>query len=505
MATTAAAKAMLMRLGLSTEAAEEISRADGQNLSDIADFADLGASEIKTLFSSLKQPGGLTTGGARNYGIAVNMISQINFSAMCFLCGHVTKRQDRTLTAGDILLPRVKKARTMQVMEDNHTDPSVLPVYDVKNWPKTMEMVIQYIEGFRAQDGSRMSYMLRQNLFPPAAADDPTYGTAGSTYGSPDEEIVARHRIVDRSAATDTLEHHEKYGPFTDEYLFDRGKLFDLLTVVFASLPGALTIMKPYKKGRDGRGGWLALWNHYLGPNNVDNMASKAERVLATSVYHGQSSRYGIEQHILVHKGAHATLEGLMDYGYNGIDPRSKVRYLNDSIKTSKLDAPKSQIMSSAELRSDFDGCATLYKDFVAQSSMSDHNPRGERQISALTGNQERGGYIPNAEWQAMSQEERAAEIKAREDRKKAAGGGGGGRKRTKKPDNKGGAKLSKFKKAAATWNKAEFKIAKAAVKDFKAKKDDGSDDDENVPMKEGDGDAHSIRQKSGKSSKKRD
>ena len=104
-----------------------------------------------------------------------------------------------------------------------------------------------------------------------------------------------------------------------------------------------------------------------------------------------------------------------------------------------------------------------------------------------------------------MSQEERAAEIKAREDRKKAAGGGGGGRKRTKKPDNKGGAKLSKFKKAAATWNKAEFKIAKAAVKDFKARKDDGSDDEENVPMKEGDGDAHSIRQKSGKSSKKRD
>jgi hypothetical protein len=94
MAGTAAAKAMLKRLGLSEDAAEEITSATGQNLSEIADFADLGADEIKMLFSSLKQPGGLTTGGARNYGIACNMVSQTNFAAMCFLCKHVTKRQD---------------------------------------------------------------------------------------------------------------------------------------------------------------------------------------------------------------------------------------------------------------------------------------------------------------------------------------------------------------------------------------------------------------------------
>jgi hypothetical protein len=109
MAGTAAAKAMLIRLGLSTDAAEEITSATGQNLSEIADFADLGADEIKIkmLFSSLKQPGGLTVGGARNYGIACNMVSQTNFAAMCFLCKHVTKRQDRPVTQGDIQLTKV--------------------------------------------------------------------------------------------------------------------------------------------------------------------------------------------------------------------------------------------------------------------------------------------------------------------------------------------------------------------------------------------------------------
>ena len=169
-----------------------------------------------------------------------------------------------------------------------------------------------------------------------------------------------------------------------------------------------------------------------------------------------------------------------------------------DSIKTVKLDAPKSQIMSSAELRSDFDGCATLFKDFVAQSNMADH--RNERQISALTGNKVRGGYVPEDEWQAMSKEERAAEIKARDDRKNASGGGGGGKPKqggAKKPGaQKGGGKLSKFKQAAAKWTKAEFKVAKAAVKGMK---EEDSDDEETVPMKEGDGDAHSMRQRLGK------
>ena len=116
-----------------------------------------------------------------------------------------------------------------------------------------MEMLETYIVRFCAQDGSCMNYMTRQNLFPPAAGSDIAYGITGSVYNSPDKEITAWHRIVDQSAAMDSLANHEKSGPFTDEYLCDRGKVFDIITVVFASLPGALTIIKPLKKSHDGR------------------------------------------------------------------------------------------------------------------------------------------------------------------------------------------------------------------------------------------------------------
>ena len=315
MATRTAAKNMLVRLGLSEDAANEITGVDGQNLSEIEDFAELNESKTRILFALLKNPGGVTAAGARNYGITVNMVGQLNFGSMCFYAMHVTKRLDRPLTSGDINRPHTKKAGAMREQEQNHLNPSTVPAYDKKNWPKTMEVLETLIGGYRAQDGSRMNYVVRQTLFPPLAVNDVAYGVPGSTYHSSDEEIIARHRIVNLSAPTTTIAAHEADGPFTDEYLFDRGKVYDIITNMFAGLQAALTIIKPHKKSRDGRGAYLALWNHYLGPNNVDHMAGAAEKVLANSVYKGQSSRYGIEQHIVVHKQAHGILESLTEYG----------------------------------------------------------------------------------------------------------------------------------------------------------------------------------------------
>jgi hypothetical protein len=65
-------------------------------------------------------------------------------------------------------------------------------------------------------------------------------------------------------------------------------------------------------------------------------------------------------------------MEGLIEHGYTGIlDPRSKVRYLLDGIETDKFDSVKTQIMSDATLRSDFDACVTLKQDYIKQTSKS--------------------------------------------------------------------------------------------------------------------------------------
>ena len=58
-----------------------------------------------------------------------------------------------------------------------------------------------------------------------------------------------------------------------------------------------------------------------------------------------------------------------MEYDYTGIDPRSKVRFLLDGIKTDKFDAVKMRIMSDERLCSDIDLCVKLYQDYIRQTS----------------------------------------------------------------------------------------------------------------------------------------
>ena len=68
-----------------------------------------------------------------------------------------------------------------------------------------------------------------------------------------------------------------------------------------------------------------------------------------------------------MHADQHAILEGLVDYGYAGIDERSKVRHLLKGIRTDKLDTVKSTIMANAQYRLDFSACVILFKTFLEQ------------------------------------------------------------------------------------------------------------------------------------------
>ena len=111
------------------------------------------------------------------------------------------------------------------------------------------------------------------------------------------------------------------------------------------------TYVKPAQKTRDGRMAYMALYLHFLGRNNVDNMATTAEDKYKSTVYSGEQRRCDFEKYINVHKSRHSIMEGLVKHGYTGIDQCFKVRYLLDGIKTDKFDSVKTRITSGATLR----------------------------------------------------------------------------------------------------------------------------------------------------------
>ena len=111
------------------------------------------------------------------------------------------------------------------------------------------------------------------------------------------------------------------------------------------------------------------LYQHFFGPNKVNNMATLIEDKLESTFYDGEQCRWDFKKYVNVHKQQHSIMEGLVEHhGYTGIDPRFKVQYLLDDMKTDKFDAIKTRIMLEERFRNDFDGCVTLYQDYICQT-----------------------------------------------------------------------------------------------------------------------------------------
>lgn len=114
------------------------------------------------------------------------------------------------------------------------------------------------------------------------------------------------------------------------------------------------------------KGQAMAEWPTKGCINNIDNnMALMAEGKLKADVYNGEQWHCDFEKYINVHMSLHLIMEGPVEHGCTGLDPRSKVWYLLDGIKTDKFNSYKTHIMSDATLQNNFDACVMFYRDFL--------------------------------------------------------------------------------------------------------------------------------------------
>jgi hypothetical protein len=123
------------------------------------------------------------------------------------------------------------------------------------------------------------------------------------------------------------------------------------------------TYYKPAQCIKDGRNVFLLLWDHFLGPNNVDNMPSEAEAKLGSvsyTSYTGERKKWTLEKYIQIYAAQHAVLNGLTEYGYSRVDNGTKVRKLMGGINTDDLDTVKSAVLESPDLRTNYPDVVTL-------------------------------------------------------------------------------------------------------------------------------------------------
>ena len=81
----------------------------------------------------------------------------------------------------------------------------------------------------------------------------------------------------------------------------------------------------------------MALFNHYLGPNNVQNQLAQVKKTLCALTYVKEIRNFTFEMYVMKTVEQHVILEGLTEYGYQGINDGTKVCLFLEGIMAPKL------------------------------------------------------------------------------------------------------------------------------------------------------------------------
>eukprot|EP00804_Cyclotella_cryptica_P003089 CCRYP_006074-RA/>CCRYP_006074-RA protein AED:0.29 eAED:0.04 QI:0/0/0/0.75/0.33/0.5/4/0/1079 len=298
---------MLERMGFTPEAAQLVT--GDQGIDSVDELRNLDDDKASNLCRVLRRPGGTNAAGAADPGTKVSARAEDNLKLAIYYVKH-QDRVSRAVNVGEITLTNVCKLIKQRDTERNHTDPDTPPMIDSKDWPKTMEAVEEYLRQFRGVNDVPLSYVVRIALAPKPVLTNPA-----TNYLTLDEEMIARAPILVPGTAG-VIADLEVNGPFTESFMTDRTTAWDKIAVLFQNHE-AWTYAKPARRTRNGRAGFFGVYNHFLGPNNVDHMASKAERRLRDVNYHGEKRNWTFEKY---HKSdAHEALSLL--FQRDGVPP----------------------------------------------------------------------------------------------------------------------------------------------------------------------------------------
>ena len=361
-----------VRLGFTQQGAVAV--VNEQGISTIEELGLLTEDEIENLCKTIRRPGGTMVGQGQgnvpNPGTAVSLRAETNMKLATYWLKFRIKTS-RVTQPGDIDLPAVRSIRGLRDWQKNHTALEAAEnIINMKDWPKTMEAIVELLRGNLGVTGIPLAYVVREDE---AVGADPVDG-----WDTQQDEMIGRAPIVNAA------------GNRTDTFITDNQRTWVIISEITRDKE-CWTYVKVAQRTRDGRMAFWSLYNHYLGPNAVDNMANMAERRLVQTTYDGEKKRWNFEKYMTVHTDAHHTLENLKRYGHAGIDNRSKVRHFIDGIKTTSLDAVKTRIMSDTVLRNDFDQCVTLYKDMIQQQTAQERKSLNVS-VTETEGNDDKSG-----------------------------------------------------------------------------------------------------------------
>eukprot|EP00978_Attheya_sp_CCMP212_P048983 scaffold599524_cov63-Attheya_sp.AAC.3 len=234
-----------------------------QGIDQLSEIKILTDSEIEGLCKVGRHPGGgmipnpnagdavratCTNHGARRESIPM-IVESTNLKLASYYLHH-QERIGHTADYADMDRINVRNLRDLNQYKMDHVDPTTEPTIDTKDWSATIEVIEEWLCGHLSVNKVPHTYVVRKEKDVPARADDPS-----ANYETVIDEMIAR-------APMETAVP----GTFVALFIKDRRKVWDLITGLLRDKE-CWTYVKPHQQARDGRGGFLEIWNHFLCPN----------------------------------------------------------------------------------------------------------------------------------------------------------------------------------------------------------------------------------------------
>jgi hypothetical protein len=261
-----------------------------------------------------------------------------------------TERVQRQPVANAINLVLVRSYRDQQHHEVGFKKTVEEPVINDKDWPRTLDTIMEYLASQYEVTGATLDYVVHPDIEVNPEAEDPAEG-----YETVDQEMTAR------------VPHTGRF------FVNDRRKVWDIMSNICGK-HSCFVYIKPALRARNGRDAHMLLFEHFLGPDNVGNMASAADTKLTGTLYNREKKRFTWETYLRIHTEQHPVLNGLKYYGHTGIDDSSKLCHLLKGIKKTELYVCNTQVMTSPSMCDDFSATVELYSTFIKQ--MKAENPQ---------------------------------------------------------------------------------------------------------------------------------
>ena len=136
-----------------------------------------------------------------------------------------------------------------------------------------MEAILEYLRSCPGTTKILLAYVVRET-----GEVTPAREVAATNYDTIQDEMIAR------------APHQDEDGAPLPTYQADNRLVWEKISAFTRNEP-CWSYVKPAQRSRNGCLAYQNLYNHYLGANNINNMATAAETCLKTVSYSGEKKQ----------------------------------------------------------------------------------------------------------------------------------------------------------------------------------------------------------------------